>query len=445
MTKALIERFLGLLATRIREAYQTSVLLAQPNATFIDVFRWFVDNYAYSTELDRTENRNRMLKDWHPNDGFDSLVNQIREGVLFASYADHELSDADIVDIATQVAMKSGIFNDAYKEWHRQPAADKTWANWQNFWRAEFKAAIDVSKAAGQFGFGNAATANQQADAEFDNSVAQFAEAHSATQTTISGLTATNQQLAAQNQQLQVALAARQQQLMYAAPAQPFQWQQQQNNGGGGGGGGRGRRNNRRNRNNGGWNPTGGLQQQQQQQSQDQSTWPRLLATGQPVDPKNIKQFNNDNYCWTHGHNLSDGHTSATCTRRHPSGLHNPMATKANTMGGNPKGANMVRPDQCGLQPGWKQARRQGANAAWAPAAPAQGQLAVQPAAAPAAPLAAPAPFMAPAPAMMAPTWPMSMPMMQPPAMQQQSANMMMNGGVPQYCWPAATGGMRMM
>ena len=228
MSKALIERFLSLLSPKIRETYQKNVLLARPNATFLTVLLYFIDNYAFSTELDRTENRNRMLKDWHPADGFDALVAQIQEGVLFSTYADHHIPDHDVVDMATQVAMKSGLFNDAYKEWHRRDAADKTWDDWKDFWRDELKASLDVSKAAGQYGYGAAATGTD-VDAEFDNSVEKFASAHSATQSSITNLTATNQQLAAQNQQLQMALAARQQQLMLAAPAQPFQWPQQQN------------------------------------------------------------------------------------------------------------------------------------------------------------------------------------------------------------------------
>ena len=431
MSKALIERFLSLLSPKIRETYQKNVLLARPNATFLTVLQFFIDNYAFSTELDRTENRNRMLTDWHPTDGFDALVAQIQEGVLFSTYANHHIPDHDVVDMATQVAMKSGLFNDAYKEWHRRDDDEKTWEHWKDFWREELKASLDVSKAAGQYGFGNAATTTD-VDAEFDNSVEKFATAHSATQAAITNLTTTNQQLAAQNQQLQLALAARQQQLMYATPAQPFQWAQQQrtNNSGNGGRRGRGGRGGR-GRNTNGWTPTGGVQQQQQPpQQQNQATWPRLLTTGQPIDPRNIKACNNDNYCWTHGHNISHGHTSATCTRQHPSGLHQVAATKYNTMGGNPKGANMVRPDQCGLQEGWRKARAQQANVAWTPTAPTP---APPPTAAPTAPAQAP-PYTCPPAPMMQPTMPMNLPLT-PPLMMQQTANNMV-GGMPQYCWP---------
>ena len=94
----------------------------------------------------------------------------------------------------------------------------------------------------------------------------------------------------------------------------------------------------------------------------------------------------------------------------------------------------MVRPDQCGLQPGWKKARtQQQANAAWMPTVPAP---APQPATAPATAMAAQPLTFPPAP--MTPTMPMSLPIAQPMMMQQQTANNMV-GGVPQYCWPAVS------
>ena len=53
--------------------------------------------------------------------------------------------------------------------------------------------------------------------------------------------------------------------------------------------------------------------------------------------PPHVKLFNNDNYCWTHGHDLSGDHTSMTCFNRHCN--HQAAAAKDNTMGGNPSGA----------------------------------------------------------------------------------------------------------
>ena len=43
-----------------------------------------------------------------------------------------------------------------------------------------------------------------------------------------------------------------------------------------------------------------------------------------------FRNYENQNYCWTHGHHIEDDHTSATCTMPDPG---QPAATKMNTMG----------------------------------------------------------------------------------------------------------------
>ena len=228
------------------------------------------------------------------------------------------------------VAMRCGLFATTFEAWHGRMTDDKTWIDFQDFWGQQFLLKKNTASAAGNFGYGMSATGTNNAatEAEFDKSINKFAAAHSATQSTISGLTSTNQQLATQNQQLQQQLA--QQQMMCQAMNQqpapmwqmPFQQQRQQQqqwNNNGGRGGYRGKKNKKKNggwnnnnnaggwnpgNNAGGWNPgsnAGGWQQQQQQ-------WPRHTQTGQPIDPKKIKRWNNDNYCWTHGGVLADDH-----------------------------------------------------------------------------------------------------------------------------------------
>ena len=81
---------------------------------------------------------------------------------------------------------------------------------------------------------------------------------------------------------------------------------------------------------------------------QQQRQWRRNLTTGQFIDPQKIKYFNNDNYCWTHGGKIANDHTSRTCKKHHPSGMHNANATKQNIMGRNPKGNHMIKPSNVG-------------------------------------------------------------------------------------------------
>eukprot|EP00957_Ditylum_brightwellii_P174756 13305990-Ditylum_brightwellii.AAC.1 len=63
---------------------------------------------------------------------------------------------------------------------------------------------------------------------------------------------------------------------------------------------------------------------------------PAYNAQGQALSYR--KRFNNMNYCWTHGCDVHDWHTSATCPNPwHGHLLH---ATWNNMMGGNTKGSH---------------------------------------------------------------------------------------------------------
>jgi hypothetical protein len=52
--------------------------------------------------------------------------------------------------------------------------------------------------------------------------------------------------------------------------------------------------------------------------------------------PMPYKRWENRNYCHTHGGDVEDAHTSATCNRQGP--IYNLNATWANMMGGSPAG-----------------------------------------------------------------------------------------------------------
>ena len=60
-----------------------------------------------------------------------------------------------------------------------------------------------------------------------------------------------------------------------------------------------------------------------------------------------FRNYENQNYCWTHGHHVKDNHTSATCTMPKPG--HQFTVTKLNTMGGSEAGIHKtIMPSQSG-------------------------------------------------------------------------------------------------
>ncbi len=116
MNAALVKCWLRLLPLHIRNFYTQNQMVMNPNATFLEVFEYFLEQYAKSSKIEHQKNREKVLANWHPNDGFDALIAQIHEGVLYANSAQKPLKYHNIVDIETQVTMKSGMFSDTYIE-----------------------------------------------------------------------------------------------------------------------------------------------------------------------------------------------------------------------------------------------------------------------------------------------------------------------------------------
>ena len=59
---------------------------------------------------------------------------------------------------------------------------------------------------------------------------------------------------------------------------------------------------------------------------------PGAHASGTPRLPRPVNKPKHGNYCWTHGHRVSENHTSATCGSK--AAGHKDAATASNTMGG---------------------------------------------------------------------------------------------------------------
>jgi hypothetical protein len=56
--------------------------------------------------------------------------------------------------------------------------------------------------------------------------------------------------------------------------------------------------------------------------------------------PRSRPETNNENYCWSHGYQIHEDHTSVTCMRQ--AAGHHEAATKTNNMGGRQWGRDAV-------------------------------------------------------------------------------------------------------
>ncbi len=127
-----------------------------------------------------------MKADWHPNQGFHTLVNELKEGLLYGSMIGAPVDDKRVVDIGLVCIKKCGLFATAYGEWIVKD--DQTFEQFKTFWKTKCDLLRKTSQAAGQYGYGGNATQIED-ERSFEDSVDKFAEAHNATQTTIEQLT----------------------------------------------------------------------------------------------------------------------------------------------------------------------------------------------------------------------------------------------------------------
>lgn len=68
--------------------------------------------------------------------------------------------------------------------------------------------------------------------------------------------------------------------------------------------------------------------------------WQLKLSKGKGGTPRTPFVNKNTNYCWSHGYNIADDHTSATCKR--PAQGHHTDASRADTKGGTTRGKRLV-------------------------------------------------------------------------------------------------------
>jgi hypothetical protein len=273
-----------------------------------------------------------MAADWQPANGFEQLVTRLFLGVSYASAARYPMEEHNIIDIGLRVIKHCGMYAKEYKAWIgmenagqlASPCIKQTLDSFKGFWSNPITLVNQTSIPASQHGYGMAAIDNNGSSiASYGESLANFGAAYAATQETAKSQADSLAAIQAQLTGLQqFCMAIGQQQpppnnIYYA----PQQQQHRHNNS----------RNNRGGRGGGGFNGNGGSYPQQPTLHQGQQSSCRGF-----VHPTPYKQYENWNYCHTHGGDIKDGHTSTRCNRQGP--VHNPNATRANMMGGSPAG-----------------------------------------------------------------------------------------------------------
>jgi len=379
--KALIAVAKSKLSTETRQALQV-LFIGGNTGTFHEYFDRLWQRYGQCTPADIDKNANAMKTPWDPaTEDWAKVVNQIQNGALMAYFCNQPYQEHQLVHIAETIIHNTGVMGLQYQEWRSKPAADRTFDNLVTFMTEKYNLWLETGTPAAQQGYGlnaeGSAAGSEEVDAAYAESITAFGDVNRHNAHTFQNMSAANTQLinsvmpVLQQLQQQVqglAMAARAQppgptanQAPYQAPPPPMQYmapppaqmpyqqppmqpsyqpayqapyQQPYGNQGTGGRrlGGRGGGN--RNGGRGTQQPYQGQQQYGQQQYGQQ----QFGQMPQPSQPNNLKHYHNWNYCWTHGCDVQDWHTSMSCRDKRMG--HMDYATRENRMGGSMKGSH---------------------------------------------------------------------------------------------------------
>ena len=161
------------------------------NQTFLTMMAHLYLHYAKISPSDLTLNNKAMKKAYDPNQPIENLFEQINDAVEYAAAGKNPYTDAQIESTAYQLVFNTGVFSLECKEWRKQPANTKTWANFIVFfterhmdWREDQQLTL------GQGFSGQANVVSYQQDTV--EAIACLATATAADRKAIENLTATN-------------------------------------------------------------------------------------------------------------------------------------------------------------------------------------------------------------------------------------------------------------
>ena len=156
--------------------------------------------YANISAAALQDNDKNLCAPYDSNEPFATLIDQVENAVDYASAGDTSYTLAQVVGIAFQLVLQTGIFNDC-KLWRIQPADVKTWTHFKEFFASAHQEWLELqtTTAGAVFQSGNHAyqSANYVYQNEMVEAIANLATATASDHASVAALTATNSTLTA--------------------------------------------------------------------------------------------------------------------------------------------------------------------------------------------------------------------------------------------------------
>ena len=95
-----------------------------------------------------------MKAEWHPRDRFEVLKQRIKDGMMYASFANKPISADDALNMMMVVITRTRLFATQYQEWHGRDPNLKTLLHTFEFWGHKVRLMKKYDCVAGTMGHG---------------------------------------------------------------------------------------------------------------------------------------------------------------------------------------------------------------------------------------------------------------------------------------------------
>ncbi len=141
------------------------------------------------TAEDCKANQQHMAPNWHPANGFYTLILHLFTGMAFAGCTNFRMADRDIVDIGLRVIKQCGMYAKEYMALITRkaicPRIVKTFDTSKRFWVAKITLVNQTAIPASQYGYRLAATNNDNSIILYGKSIANCGAMYAATQESV--------------------------------------------------------------------------------------------------------------------------------------------------------------------------------------------------------------------------------------------------------------------
>jgi hypothetical protein len=272
-------------------AARAGPVMRYANETALTLITHLKEYYAFISPIDLMATYQLTCQPYDPSRPIEDLFKQMQDGWAYAQAGQQPYGKQQIINIAYALVFNTGVYSDSCKEWEKQDILDKNWEHFKAHFTTEhhlYRKQTQTEQSTGYQAENHAQRNLQDAlMAEQSEALAMLASASATDRTTLSHLVSSNAQLSTNLAEKAAALA----------PANEII------------------RNLRA-----GARTIGG------------SGTTATMRSAPSATPRARPETNNENYCWSHGYQIHEDHTSMAYTRRAKG--HQEPATKTNNMEG---------------------------------------------------------------------------------------------------------------